>query len=182
LGYAGITPSAAVEFNIYNNGGYAFVTDGATGTYAASAPVAVDGGNPINVTLTYINGKLTMTLQDTVFQTTFTTSAPVNIPGAVGGTTAYVGITGGDGGTASTQHISNFSFISLVDLRAQVSGSNIIVTWPAAVGGYTLQESASLTSPSWTAVPAGDISTSGGVNQATIPIGSGAQFFQLVLP
>jgi hypothetical protein len=185
LGYTGITPSAAVEFNIYANNtpGYAFEVNGTVpNPFTAPGLVQVGSGNPISVNLLYLNGVLSLMMQDTVTGASYSTSANVNIPAVVGTNDAYVGITGSDGGTFSTQQVSNFSFISLIDLQASVSGSNIIVTWPAAVGGYTLQQSSSLTSPNWTPVPLSEVTTMGGLNQATIPAGSGSLFFQLVLP
>ena len=41
-----------------------------------------------------------------------TLAQAVDIPGAVGGTTAYVGFTGGTGGTVSTQKILTWTYLA----------------------------------------------------------------------
>ena len=63
--------------------------------------------------MTYNGTTLTMTITDTANPSqTFTTSWPVNIPSAVGGTSAYVGFTGATGGSMATQQILTWSFAS----------------------------------------------------------------------
>ncbi len=113
LGYAGITPSAAVEINIYSTNGIGtnYETNGTTGTYLSTTPVNPGSGNLIQVTLSYDGGSsLTETMSDTttgqVYKNTYTNA---NLASAVGAA-AYIGFTGGDGGVLSTQTISNFSY------------------------------------------------------------------------
>jgi hypothetical protein len=116
LGYGGggaIHPSAAIEFNIFRSStiGTNFATNGSTGSYLGTSPVDVSSGDPILVTLTYTGTTLTETLHDQTTGATFTrTFTGVNLPGIVGGNTAYVGFTGGTGAETSTQTISGFSF------------------------------------------------------------------------
>ncbi len=184
LGVSGITPSVELEFNIYspNTVGFAFHTNGANGTYITPGTVGIDSGDPINVTLTYLNGTATMKLVDTVNSNSFTASTPINIPAIVGGQTAYVGFTGADGGAASTQIITNFTFVSLIGLNVQPTPGNLVITWPTAVGGYVLQQSASLSPASWSAVTATP-TVVGGFNQVIIPTsGNGSTYFRLLNP
>ncbi|HEV2437680.1 MAG TPA: LamG-like jellyroll fold domain-containing protein [Verrucomicrobiae bacterium] len=66
-----------------------------------------------------------------------------------------------------------------VAITATPSGGNLILSWPAAASGFTLQSRASLTSGSWTGVsPAATLV--GNQWQVTVPRTSGTQFFRLV--
>lgn len=58
-------------------------------------------------------------------------------------------------------------------LTVLLSGKNVVISWPAGYDGYLLESATSLPASSWTAVPG----VSG--NSATIPIGTGNQFFRL---
>jgi autotransporter-associated beta strand protein len=115
LGYGGITPSAAVAINIYapNTIGTNYITGGTAGTYLSSSPVNPGSGDPILVTLNY-NGAstLTETMSDTVTGQVYSHQfTGANIASAAGGGgLAYLGFTGGDGGAASNQMISNFTY------------------------------------------------------------------------
>jgi hypothetical protein len=60
--------------------------------------------------LVYNGTNLTMTLTDTVTSASVVEVFPVNIPAIVGGSTAYVGFTGGTGGLAATQNVLTWSF------------------------------------------------------------------------
>ena len=108
-GTPGIANSAAVKFDIYNNAGEG--TD-STGLYTNGAPptipaldmtssgVSLLSGDVFNVHATYDGTTLTMTITDaTNSSQNFTASWPINIPGTVGSNTAYLGFTGGTGGT-----------------------------------------------------------------------------------
>jgi hypothetical protein len=124
LGYNGspaslkITPSVALEFNVYSgNGlggiGLAFGTDGAIGHTAGTGFVSLVNGDPINVTVNYYSsGQISVALQDAITGLKSSTNISINIPAVVGSSTAYVGFTGSTGGTnqESTQTISNFLF------------------------------------------------------------------------
>jgi hypothetical protein len=64
-------------------------------------------------------------------------------------------------------------------ITATPSGNNLVLTWPEAASGFTLQSRTSLTSGSWTTVtPAAALV--GGNWQATVPKTGGTQFFRLV--
>jgi hypothetical protein len=122
LGYAGMPNSASVQFNIwpYNGGGLGtnYYTGGNIGSsnspgYLDVSPVNLSSGDTIAVTLKYDAAAqtLTETLLDTTTLDTFsTTFTGVDIAAAVGGNTAYVGFTGGDGLGTSTQVISDVAF------------------------------------------------------------------------
>jgi len=153
LGYGGITPSVALALNIYdpNTRGIRLLQNGTVTTpFASVAPVLIGGNaNPIQVNLTYGGGVLTAAFRDTVSAATFTTNFTVDIPAIVGGSTAYVGFTGADGGTVSTQVISNFSMsLPSVPIVTETSGSNLVLKWPLALGAL-LQSKSDLTIPAW---------------------------------
>jgi hypothetical protein len=111
LGYENITPSVALAMNIYapNGRGVALFQNGAvTYGYASLLPDVDIGGNTniIQVNVDYNGTVMTMTFKDTVTGGIASTNWTVNIPSVVGGSTAYVGFTGADGGVASIQTIS----------------------------------------------------------------------------
>jgi hypothetical protein len=116
LGYSGITPSAAVAFDLFVGSGTSFNTNGNTGGYTSTSPVNINSGDPIAVSLSY-NGTshvLTENLTDSTTSATFSTSYTSDLASVLGGGTALVGFTAGTGGGFSTQTVSNFSFINSV--------------------------------------------------------------------
>jgi fibronectin-binding autotransporter adhesin len=145
LAYNGIAPSAAVEFNLYNNTnpgangapGTAFTSGGTSGKFTSASPVLLGSasGDPIQVVLAYNGSTLVESMTDTVtlakYSRTFT---GVNLASLVGGATAYMGFTGATGAVDSTQTISGFSFISAAE------GSNNILpaTTALSLSGGTL--------------------------------------------
>ncbi|MBS1803652.1 MAG: chitobiase/beta-hexosaminidase C-terminal domain-containing protein [Acidobacteria bacterium] len=114
LGYGGITKSVAVKFNFYD---YQGEGGDSTGIYTngeapilpstdiSSSGIQLNNGDSIQATLTYDGATLTLKLLDFVSDKTFTMSKAINIPQIVGGTTAYVGFTGGTGGLSSSQKL-----------------------------------------------------------------------------
>jgi hypothetical protein len=111
LGYEHITPSVALAMNIYagNGRGVALFQNGAvTYGYASLLPDVDIGGNTnvIAVNVDYNGTVMTVTFKDTVTGGIASTNWTVNIPSVVGGSTAYVGFTGADGGVASIQTIT----------------------------------------------------------------------------
>jgi hypothetical protein len=186
LGYTGIMPSVALEFNIYAGNtvggvGVGLGENGTVATVANTSPVAIDLGDPINVTVTYLGGEVSLFLQDAIHTNeTFSTSAAINVAAVVGTNVAYVGFVGGDGGTVSTQTISNFQFTSLVNLAAQTSGANIILSWPAATSSYQVESSPSLSAPDWVVVT-NAITLTNNQYQITLPHSSTTGFYRLQL-
>src|SRR5581483_6740834 len=163
--------------------GIAFGTNGALANVTSTTPLDIGSGDPINAILIYAGGHASLTLTDAVAHTTFTTNANFNIPALVGANTAYIGFTGATGGTTATQTVSNFAYYNLYSLTAQISGSNIIIAWPAGVnewGVYALQQKANLGSGSWSSVPQ-PVTVVGGMNQVTIPLSVAGAYYRLQL-
>lgn len=114
LGYGGgttsIVNSAAVEFNFNQVNATGFDTNGSIGTPTNILNgVTLASGSPVGVHLVY-NGS---TLAETLTQSGNTFSVLYNtgdLQSILGGSSAFVGFTGSDGGGASTQTVSNFSF------------------------------------------------------------------------
>jgi hypothetical protein len=183
LGYSGITPSAAWTFNIYNPNtpGLCYNQNGAHGPYVSTTPLSLPSGDPIAATVTYNGSVLSLVLTDAVATSSFRTNVPVNLAALFGTNTAYVGFTGADGGTVSTQQISNFTFIPLPAITAQVTGPNtILLTWPASIGGYALLQESTLTPAGWTLSPA-VVTEVGSQYQATVTTSGAAKFYRLLL-
>ena len=118
---APIAKSVAVKFDLYNNAGEGtnttgLYTNGASPTTPATTlggGVNLHSGDTFKVHLNYDGTTLTMTITDTVNTTqTFTTSWPINIPSTVGANTAFVGFTGGVGGSTAIQEIITWSLNS----------------------------------------------------------------------
>jgi hypothetical protein len=185
LGYGGISPSVAVELNIYspNSVGMTVRTNGQTGgPYSSTSPVNLAGGNPISVSLSYDGAKFSITLIDTVTGARFSTNAMLNITSVLGTNTAYVGMTGADGGISSRQVIRNFQFASLTSLSSRSSATNTaILTWPNSAAGFILQQ-ASTPGPPWTAVTDSVALDASGNNQVNISPSVESRFYRLATP
>ncbi len=181
LAYNGITPSAALLFNIYNTGGIALGTNGVrVGDFAPTDPVDIRSTSPIDVELEYSGGQMKVTLTDTLAPNTFTTTLPIDLPGFAGGQTAYVGFTGATGGVNATQTIQNFQYLPVPAVAAGKGGtSEVVVSWPASIGGYVLQSRENLTAGTWANVAA-PVTQVNDQNQVTVTA-TGTQFYRLVL-
>jgi hypothetical protein len=118
LGYGsskgGIPTSIALKFDIHNNAGEGnnstgLYLNGATPTIPAvaipSTTVLLASGHQIQAQIGYDGTTLTLMLVDQTTNKTFTQSFPVNIPQVIGSNTAYVGFTGGTGGSSAIQNI-----------------------------------------------------------------------------
>jgi hypothetical protein len=117
----GIAKSVAIKFDIYNNNGEGtdstgMYTDGAAPTTPAvnltSSGIVLSSGDTISAQLVYSGTTLTLNLTDTVTNKTFSDSFTVNIPTIVGANTAYIGFTGGTGGSTAIQNIKTWTFTS----------------------------------------------------------------------
>ncbi len=115
----GIAHSVAVKFDIYSNAGEGtdstgFYLNGVVPTVPSvnmtSSGVVLTSGDTMAAQLTYDGTTLTLSVTDTVTGRSFNYSAAVNIPGAVGASTAYVGFTGGTGGSTAIQNIKTWTF------------------------------------------------------------------------
>ena len=116
LGYTGISPSAAVEFNFFNGHvqGTNFETNGTTGIYNPTGDVPLIGnGDNIQVVLSYDGSVLTETLTDLTDGATYSTSyTGIDLSQIVGSDSAYIGFSAATGGFSSTQIVSDFNFAS----------------------------------------------------------------------
>jgi Malectin domain/Legume lectin domain/Chitobiase/beta-hexosaminidase C-terminal domain len=120
-GTPGILNSVAVKYDLYNNNGEGadstgLYTNGVSPTTPAtdmtSSGVVLSSGDIMSVQINYDGTTLTMTITDSTVNKTFTTSWPVNIPSAIGGSTAFVGFTAGTGGFSAVQNIKTWTFSS----------------------------------------------------------------------
>jgi hypothetical protein len=121
LGYQGIGKSVAVKFDTFDNAGEGtnstgFFTGGAEPTVPASNLTAfgidLHSADVLHAHVSYDSKTLTLVVSDPQTNAQFTLSQPIDIPGAVGGTTAFVGFTGGTGGTVSTQKILTWTYVA----------------------------------------------------------------------
>jgi hypothetical protein len=119
LGYAGITKSVAVSFDLFDNAGEGanstglysggVLPSGAGSTDLSPSGVDLHSGHVMHADIDYAGGALTLTLRDTVTGATATQSYVVDILGAVGGP-AYVGFTAGTSGQTAVQEILNWTY------------------------------------------------------------------------
>lgn len=157
-----ISDSVGIMFDTSAMNGQSYIgtTPSMTGLYLNGAPT-VDNGNmapPIDLNALGINlgaghvmsahvvydgTDLTMLLTDTSTSVSTTLSWPVNIPGVVGGSTAWVGFTGGTPPSTTSGQV--------IDSWAWYSGYNTELSSPTlspAPGSYATSQTVSLTCPS----------------------------------
>lgn len=190
LGYFGITNSLSFQINIYalatGGIGIGFGTNGSIAKpYLSAAPINLASGDPINVSLYYMNGLMQVTLADPNTSATLTTNFTIgSYASVVGDSVGYVGFTGADGGSVSSQTISNFSFTPAAPAVLSIAGSgagSCTLSWSAGVlTNMVLEESSSLTGP-WSNV--GTVpSLVGNSYQVPVPATGASEFFRLTMP
>ncbi len=145
LGYQNIQKSVAIKFNFYN---YENEGGDSTGIYTDGEPpvlpsvdvspsgIQLGSGDAIVAHITCNGTTLTMNLRDVVTNDTFTLSKVIDIPGIVGGNSAYVGFTGGTGGLTSSQKILNWTYAT----------QSVPPTFAPAGGTYRTAQKVTLTS------------------------------------
>ena len=75
--------------------------------------------------------------------------------------------------------VDNFGLYSIPDavasppLSFQREGNSLVISWPAEAGGFTLEQSSSVTGPDWSPTPGAT------GNTATVSIGDGTVFYRL---
>ena len=108
----------AIKFDIWDNQGEGIDSTGLYINGAVPTVPAVDmtgsgvdlhSGDVFNVHMTYDGTTLAMTITDASTKQSFATSWAIDIPGTVGGTTAYLGFTGGTG--SAIQEVLNWTFV-----------------------------------------------------------------------
>ena len=118
-GVTGITPSAAIKFDLYDNAGEGpdstgLYTDGASPTVPAlnlsGSAVDLHNGHIFAVAMRYDGVSLVQIITDTVTHHAWGHTYTVNLPKVLGGTTALPGFTAGTGGLATTAEVLNWSY------------------------------------------------------------------------
>ena len=105
-----------MQFDYFGGNGTNFNTNGNTGSYNSTSPVAFSSMDPIGVVLSY-NGSthvLTENLTDLTTSATYSASYTSDLTSVLGAGTALVGFTAGTGAGTSTQTVSDFLFSSTV--------------------------------------------------------------------
>jgi len=125
-GPRGIRNSIAIKFDVFQN---ATETDNSTGLFSdGRSPTVEEAGsgdlnvpidkavldlksqNVFKVDITYDGTTLNETITDMTTGRSFNKTYAVDIPAKVGGTTAFVGFTGGTGGLTATQDVQTWTF------------------------------------------------------------------------
>ena len=119
LGYGGIPNSLAIKFDLFSNEGEGADSTGIyTGGAAPTIPavnlsgtgINLHSGDIFNVQMAYSGTVLTVVITDIKTNASATQSYNINIPSTVGGPTAYMGFTGGDGGATAIQNILSWTY------------------------------------------------------------------------
>jgi hypothetical protein len=121
LGYAGIAPSAAVKFDLYDNMGEGI---NSTGIYTggvqpmvpaiklSGTPIDLHSGDVMSVHMNYDGAILAMQITDMQTNQSYSTQWTVDLPAAVGGTTAYLGFGASTGGLGAMQDVLAWTYVS----------------------------------------------------------------------
>jgi hypothetical protein len=137
LGYGGIATSVALKFDIFSDNGEgtdstgvfingATPSAGASSIDMTSSGLSLLSGNVIAVTLTYDGTTLQQTVTDTVTHATFTHGYAIDIPGTIGGTSAFVGFTASTGASTAIENVLSWSYTPLP--APPVAPTNLTVT------------------------------------------------------
>jgi outer membrane protein assembly factor BamB len=148
LGYGpGIAKSVAVKFDIYNNAGEGL---NSTGIYVnGSAPmvpsialpssISIANGHIFHVHAVYDGALLNVSLTDTTTGAVSTQSYPIDIPGAVGSSTAYIGFTASTGAFSAVQDILNWVYTPASQSLQGFSAGNLALNGGTVVSGTKLR-------------------------------------------
>ena len=145
----GIAKSVAIKFDIlqqqwrghrFHRNVYQRRTPTVPAVDLTSSGIVLSSGDTMSAQLVYNGTTLTLNLTDTVTNKTFSQAFTVNIPSTVGANTAYVGFTGGTGGSTAIQNIKTWTFTSGT---TQVAADPIFSPLP---GTYTSAQNVSLSS------------------------------------
>jgi hypothetical protein len=182
LGYCGIMPSAAVEYDFYGGTAAGLATNGVAIYFTSTLPLNLASDDPIWAVLYYNGSVLTEHMVNQNTGDTFDAAYPVNLADAVGSNTAWVGFTAGTGSLSSTQTVSGFTFgpnRPTPILSATFASNQITITWAVWPLNCALEFTTNLAAPIvWQAAPQTPVVSAG---QATIsiPIGATNTFYRL---
>lgn len=147
LGYSGIPNSVALKFDLFNNAGegndsIGVFTNGALPTVPATdmtaSGVNLHSGHLMQAQLIYDGKNLHVTVTDTANEQSFQQTFPIDIPGAIGSPTAYVGFTGATGGLTATQSITSWTYTPLPYYPNFSSGPALDLNGGALIRGTSL--------------------------------------------
>jgi hypothetical protein len=129
----GIPNSVAVKFDLFNNTGEGndstgLYTNGASPTVPfvdlTGSGIVLTSGNTFSAHISYDGKSLYLTLRDLVTGATAVRSFPIDIPGTIGGSTGYVGFTGGSGGVTASQKILSWTYTAVTGFTATLYQSD----------------------------------------------------------
>ena len=124
-------------------------TNGAAPTNVGSIDLSNTGinlhsGHVFTVVMAYDGTTLNVSITDTVTGATATQAYTVNIPNLVGGSTAYVGFTGGTGGLSADQRILNWTYTPAIltppaptNLTAIAGVGQVSLNWTPSSGAVS---------------------------------------------
>jgi hypothetical protein len=149
----GIATSIAIKFDLYSNCGEGvdstgLYSNGASPTTSPTNPaidmtssgVNLHSGDVFNVSMSYNGTNLTMTVTDATTAATFTNTWPINIASTIGGgSSAYIGFTGGTGGLTAIQDIISWTYTS-----GSSTPTALTPTFSPAGGTYASAQSVTL--------------------------------------
>ena len=147
-GFTAVSPSAGMGMNLFNlngNNNQLEWLKGGTFVSGSAATIAINTGDPIQVSLNYDGSNtLTTTWKDLTTSGTYSASFAIgSLITALGGTNAYFGFTGAEGSQAlftgdnagnCVQTVSNFSYSYSV-AGTPTAGTNILPTFD---GGFSV--------------------------------------------
>ena len=140
----------------------------------ANSTVVLRGTNFTGTTTVWFNGQAASFTLNSANQITATVPA--------GATTGPLSVIAAGGISTTT---SNFTVNNVVvpqpTLSIDLSGSNVILSWPTNATGYNLQQTAALNPSTWTNY-VGTVNTSGTNKTVTLTTPTGRMFFRLANP
>lgn len=147
LGYQGIKQSVAIKFDLHSNAGEGpnstgLYINGAAPTVPAvnltGTGIDLHSGDPLDVHMTYDGTTLTLTLTDVTTGVQWSTPFIINIPATIGSNTAYLGFTGGTGGSSASQKVLAWTYI-IGPPTAQTTGGVPLPNFPTGFTGTGLK-------------------------------------------
>jgi hypothetical protein len=135
-----ILNSVALEFRTYGGdpNGIAIGRNGSIGTSITNTGgVNITNGDPINVTVNYTTGVLSVVLQDAITSNRFALTTNVTLPTLVESNFAYFGFTGGTGAADGVETVSNFQYAVDYPPVFVVVPTNVTVIAGGAPGTFT---------------------------------------------